>query len=275
MTALAVTDRRPLLRQLRVGRRLDLTDHAPDERFGWARREAAEALPAILADVAELQKRLFAERERAVLLVLQAMDAAGKDGVLRDVLTGLNPAGVAVHSFGPPSEEDLAHDYVWRVHRHTPERGRIGVFNRSHYEDVLVVRVKHLVAEERWRRRYDHITRFERLLSDEGTAVVKVFLNVSKEKQRARLQDRIDSPDERWKFRRGDLADRALWDDYQAAFGEALTRTSTTEAPWFVVPADRKWVRNLCVAHILHDVLDRLDPQYPPAEEGIEGLVVE
>jgi PPK2 family polyphosphate:nucleotide phosphotransferase len=182
---------------------------------------------------------------------------------------------VAVHSFGPPSEEDLAHDYLWRVHRNTPERGRIGVFNRSHYEDVLVVRVKHLVAEERWRRRYDHITRFERLLTDEGTAVVKVFLNVSKDKQRARLQDRIDSPDERWKFRRGDLADRALWDDYQAAFTEALTRTSTTEAPWFVVPADRKWVRNLCVAHILHDVLDRLDPQYPPAEEGIEGLVVE
>ncbi len=270
-----ITDRAALLRRLRAGRRLDLADHRPDERFGWDKEEAKLALPVAVAEVAELQKRLFAEGERAVLLVLQAMDAGGKDGVLREVLTGLNPAGISVHSFGVPSEEDLAHDYLWRVHRHAPARGQIGVFNRSHYEDVLVVRVKQLVPEERWRRRYDHIVRFERLLTDEGTAVVKVFLHLSKDEQRARMQDRIDSPDERWKFRRGDLDDRARWDEYIAAYEEALARTSTPDAPWYVVPADRKWVRNLCVANILHDVLTRLDPRYPPAEPGIESLVVE
>jgi PPK2 family polyphosphate:nucleotide phosphotransferase len=203
------------------------------------------------------------------------MDAGGKDGVLREVMTGLNPAGVRVASFGVPSDDERAHDYLWRVHRETPPRGQIGVFNRSHYEDVLVVRVKKLVPSRTWRRRYDHIRRFERLLVDEGTAVVKVFLHVSKEEQRQRLQDRVDTPEERWKFRRGDLDDRALWDDYMAAFRDAMAATSRPEAPWYVVPADRKWVRNLCVAHILHDVLTRLDPQYPEPEEDIEGLIVE
>jgi PPK2 family polyphosphate:nucleotide phosphotransferase len=270
-----MTDRTALARRMRAGPRLDLGDHRPDERFGWDKEEARLALPGVVADVAELQKRLFAEGERAVLLVLQAMDAGGKDGVLREVLTGLNPAGISVRSFGVPSEEDLAHDYLWRVHRHTPARGQIGVFNRSHYEDVLAVRVRQLVPEERWRRRYDHIVRFERVLADEGTAVVKVFLHVSKDEQRARMQDRIDSPDERWKFRRGDLDDRARWDDYMAAYEEALARTSRPDAPWYVVPADRKWVRNLCVANILHDVLSRLDPRYPAPEPGIESLVVE
>jgi PPK2 family polyphosphate:nucleotide phosphotransferase len=172
---------------------------------------------------------------------------------------------VHVSSFGVPSEEERAHDYQWRVHRRCPERGTIGVFNRSHYEDVLVVRVKEIVPRSTWRRRYRHIREFERMLVDEGTSVVKLYLNVSNEEQRLRLQDRIDSPDERWKFRRGDLDDRALWDDYRAAFTDAMRETSTDDAPWYVVPGDRKWVRNLVVAKILRDLLERLDPHYPPA----------
>lgn len=259
---------------IRVGRSLDLDAHRTDETFGWEKQGAKAELAVELTALAELQTRLFAEGDRSVLLVLQAMDAGGKDGVLREVLTGLNPAGVRVTGFGPPSDEELAHDFLWRVHRHTPARGQIGVFNRSHYEDVLVVRVKDLFPAKRWRRRYDHIKRFEQLLADEGTSVVKVFLHVSSEKQRERLQDRIDSPEERWKFRAGDLDDRVLWPSYMEAFHDALVKTSTPSAPWYVVPADRKWVRNLVVARILRDVLERLDPQYPAATDDIEGIVV-
>lgn len=267
--------RAELLARLRVTGSLDLADHDARETFGWEKETAKAELGPVLEEVASLQKRLFAEQADAVLIVLQAMDAGGKDGVLREVLTGLNPAGVRVRGFGVPTEEERAHDFLWRIHRHTPAKGEIVVFNRSHYEDVLVVRVKELAPAATWRRRYEHIKRFERLLVEEGTAVVKLFLNVSKEEQRERFQDRIDDPDEQWKFRHGDLDDRARWDDYMAAYRDALTKTSTDEAPWFVVPGDRKWVRNLCVAHILGDVLTRLDPRYPEAEEGLEGLVVE
>jgi PPK2 family polyphosphate:nucleotide phosphotransferase len=202
------------------------------------------------------------------------MDAGGKDGTIRTVLTGVNPAGVRVAAFGVPSEEEQDHDFLWRVHREAPRRGEIGVFNRSHYEDVLVVRVRELVAPAVWRRRYRQIREFERHLVEEGTAVVKLFLHVSKEEQRARMQDRVDSPDERWKFRKGDLDDRARWDDYMTAYRDAVRATSTHHAPWYVVPADRKWARNLAVARILRHHLEQLDPQFPEPEEGVEGLVV-
>ncbi len=263
-----------LLARMRAGGDLDLGDHDPGETFGWEKEQAQAKVKEEVEAVAELQTRLFAEGERALLVVLQAMDAGGKDGLIRTVLTGINPAGIRVTSFGVPSDTELAHDYLWRVHPACPARGQIGVFNRSHYEDVLVVRVKELVPEERWRRRYEHIRAFERLLVDEGTAIVKLFLNISKEEQRERFQDRVDSSDERWKFRRGDLDDRALWPDFMAAYREALAETSTDDAPWYVVPGDRKWVRNLAAAHILHDALERLDPRYPEPEEGIEGLVI-
>jgi PPK2 family polyphosphate:nucleotide phosphotransferase len=267
-------DRGEMLTSMRAGARLDLAEHRPDETFGWQKEAARAELLVELREVAALQTRLFAEGRHAVLVVLQAMDAGGKDGVIRSVMTGINPAGLDVVSFGVPSDEELAHDYLWRVHRRTPERGRIGVFNRSHYEDVLVVRVKGLVPKPTWRRRYRQIREFERTLVEEGTAVVKLFLNVSAEEQRLRLQDRIDTPEERWKFRAGDLDERARWDDYQLAFRDALRATSTRDAPWFVVPADRKWARDLAVARILRDVLERLDPQYPEPEAGIEGLTV-
>jgi len=254
---------------------LDLDDHDPRETFGWHKDEAKKRFKREIRGVSALQQRLFAEDRNALLVVLQAMDAGGKGGTIRSVMRGLNPAGVDVTAFGVPSEEERAHDFLWRVHAHAPARGEIGIFDRSHYEDVLVVRVKRLAPEAVWRKRYRHIVEFEQLLSDEGTHVVKLFLNVSKEEQRERLQDRADDPEERWKFRMGDLADRALWDDYRAAFREAIRRTSTDDAPWYVVPGDRKWVRNLIVAKIVRHHLERIGPEYPPAEDDVEGLVVE
>lgn len=259
----------------RAGSSFSLDDHDPRETFGWDKESAKARLASEVAAVAELQTLLFAEGTRALLVVLQAMDAAGKDGVLRTVLTGLNPAGVRVTPFGVPSEEELAHDFLWRVHRQTPAKGQLGVFNRSHYEDVLVVRVKGLVPKRVWQKRYDHIAAFEETLVDEGTAVVKLYLNVSNEKQRERLQGRVDNPDERWKFRAGDLDDRKLWPDYMKAYTEAIRRTDADHAPWYVVPADRKWVRNLVVARILRHELAKIDPKFPPAEEGIAGTIVE
>jgi PPK2 family polyphosphate:nucleotide phosphotransferase len=264
-----------VVERCRVDGGVDLDDHDPRETFGWDKGETKAAFPAEIAEVAELQKRLFAASEHALLVVLQGIDASGKGGTVRSVMSGINPAGVDVNSFGVPSEEERSHDFLWRIHHHTPPKGIIGIFDRSHYEDVLVVRVKHLAPEPIWRPRYEHIRNFEQLLTHEGTHVVKLFLNVSNDKQRERLQDRVDSPDEIWKFRKGDLDDRKLWDVYREAFQEALCETSTAEAPWYVVPADRKWVRNRVVTRILHHHLTRIDPQYPPAEEGIEGLVVE
>ncbi|MEZ5216593.1 MAG: polyphosphate kinase 2 family protein [Ilumatobacteraceae bacterium] len=253
---------------------LDLDDFDPRETFGWEKEAAKAELVTVMERAAVLQARLFAEERRALLVVLQAFDAAGKDGTIRSVFTGLNPAGVKVTGFRVPSGREVKQDYLWRVHAACPGTGEIGVFNRSHYEDVLVVRVKQFVPESRWKRRYDHIRHFEQLLTDEGTKVVKIFLNVSAEEQRARFQDRIDDPEEQWKFRLGDLDDRALWDDYRAAYRDALERTSTDDCPWYVVPADRKWVRNLAVARILVDALEAIDPQLPEPEAGLEGLVV-
>lgn len=263
-----------MLTTCRVSSRSKLSDHDPRETFGWERETARAELAEELSALSHLQTRLFAAKRDAVLVVLQAMDAGGKDGVIRTLFTGLNPAGVHVSSFGVPSEEEQSHDFLWRVHHRCPPRGVIGILNRSHYEDVVVVRVKQLVPTARWRRRFGHIVDFERMLTDEGTHVVKLFLNISNEEQRARLQDRLDSPDERWKFRRGDLDDRALWDDFMKAYADALAKTSTDTAPWYVVPGDRKWVRNLAVARILRDVLERIDPQFPDPEADTGGLVV-
>jgi PPK2 family polyphosphate:nucleotide phosphotransferase len=222
----------------------------------------------------DLQERLWAEASRAVLLVLQAMDAGGKDGTIRSVFTGVNPQGVRVSSFKVPSGRELMQDYLWRVHAECPERGEIGIFNRSHYEDVVVVRVHGTVPESVWRRRYRHIREFERILTDEGTTVVKIFLLVSRDEQRQRLQARLDTPRKNWKFRTGDLDDRARWDDFVAAYDEAITETSSDWAPWYVVPADRKWVRNVAVSTLLVQTLEALDPHYPPPAPGIESLTV-
>ena len=207
--------------------------------------------------------------------MIQGLDASGKDGVIRTVFDGLNPQGCRVASFKAPTSTELAHDYLWRVHAVLPARGEIGIFNRSHYEDVVAVRMLELAPEKVWRRRPGHIVEWERMLVDEGTTIVKVFLNVSKEEQRLRLQERIDDPEKRWKFRKRDLDVRARFDDYIAAYEDVIAETSSEHAPWFVVPADRNWVKATAVAELLVDALERIDPQLPDAEDGVEGLVVE
>ncbi len=193
--------------------------------------------------------------------MLQGIDAAGKDGTIKKVMTAFNPQGCPVTSFKVPSSEELAHDYLWRVHKAMPRKGEVGIFNRSHYEDVLVVRVHDLVPRTVWRGRYDEINSFERFLSDNGTTIVKFFLSIDRDEQRARFQSRYDDPTKRWKFAMGDLAERERWDDYQAAFDEALSKTSTDTAPWHVIPANRKWFRNLAVASILADTMAGLKPK--------------
>ena len=225
-------------------------------------------------DLVGLQARLWAEHRWALLVVFQAIDAGGKDGTIRRVFSGLNPAGVRVASFRRPTETEAAHDFLWRVHAQCPGHGEIVVFNRSHYEDVLVTRVHGLIDEATWTRRYEQIRQFESHLTAERTKIVKLFLHISKEEQRQRLQDRIDSPDERWKFSMGDLPERARWDDYQRAFGDAIAATSTDDAPWHVIPANQKWYRDWAVTSTVHDVLAQLDPQYPPPPPDIDGLVV-
>jgi PPK2 family polyphosphate:nucleotide phosphotransferase len=250
-------------------------DARSKQGFDGGKAEGKAALLALNGILAELQVRLWAESKQKLLLVLQAMDTGGKDGTIRHVFNGVNPQGVRVWSFGVPNETELAHDYLWRVHRLTPANGAITVFNRSHYEDVIVVRVEGLVPEERWQKRYDHIAQFEKMLADEGTTIVKLFLHISKDEQRQRLQARLDEPDKRWKFSAGDLDVRQRWEDYMAAYEDALSLTSTDYAPWYVVPADRKWYRNLVAASILIETLRGMDPQYPDPEPGLEGMVVD
>ncbi len=258
------------------GASFELSTHDPNSKYGFegGKKDGKVALPGLRAQLAELQRRLWAESSQSLLIVLQATDTGGKDGTIRHVFRGVNPQGVHVHGFGVPTEWELAHDYLWRIHRHTPEDGAITIFNRSHYEDVLVVRVKGLVPEERWSKRYEHIRCFEKMLWDEGTTIVKVFLNISKDEQKERLRARLDEPEKNWKFRKGDLADRELWDDYQLAFADAISETSTAYAPWYVVPANRKWYRNLVVSSILIETLKQMDPRYPESEQGLEEIVI-
>ena len=263
--------------RVRTRKKLDLSDidtrstaAAPGDK-ATTRAASAEFIPWIAA----LQERLWAEQKQALLLVLQAMDAGGKDGAIEHVFTGVNPQGFRVANFRAPSEVELKHDFLWRVHQVVPRRGEIGIFNRSHYEDVVAVRVRNIAPESVWRPRFAHIRRFEELLAGTGTTVVKCFLHISKEEQADRMQARLDDPEKRWKFRRGDLADRALWDDYMAAYAEAIAETSTKTAPWYVVPADRKWYRNWALSNIVLDTLERMDPQYPEPEDNLDDVVVE
>jgi PPK2 family polyphosphate:nucleotide phosphotransferase len=264
-----------MIKKLGVGDKFDLSAQRTDEVFGWDKASANERLVEVRRELAVLQLRLYAEGSRALLVVLQARDAAGKDGVVRHVMTGMNPAGVRVTSFKAPAGREAEQDFLWRCHSAAPGRGEVGVWNRSHYEDVLVVRVKGFVPEERWRKRFRHIREFERLLADEGTRIVKIHLNVSKDVQRERLQERIDDPEVNWKHNASDLVDRALWGDYTTAYQEAIDETDTSWAPWYVVPADKKWVRNLAVAELLLEVLRDMDPHVPPGDPALEGIVVE
>jgi PPK2 family polyphosphate:nucleotide phosphotransferase len=265
-----------VLERLRVdpGSPARIADRAPDDDLGLERRKAEKRLETLVERIDELQYRLCAEDRRCVLLVLQGLDASGKDGVIRSVFDGVNPTGVRVTSFKVPAGAETQHDYLWRVHAALPAHGQIGVFNRSHYEDVVAVRMHGLAPEDVWQRRYEHLREFERMVVDEGTTVLKVFLNVSREEQAKRFQERIDDPEKRWKFRRDDLKVRKRFDEWRQAWDDALTETSTEWAPWYVVPADRNWVKALVVAELVAGTLERLDPQVPAPEEGIEGLQI-
>jgi PPK2 family polyphosphate:nucleotide phosphotransferase len=267
-----------LLDGLRVepGTPADLVGRNPASRLGLKEKANGQARSQELSEVLEeLHNRLWAEARRSVLLVLQGMDASGKDGTIRRVLTGLNPQGCSVVNFKEPTTLDFAHDYLWRIHAHTPARGIIGVWNRSHYEDVVTARCIGAIDARQCRRRYRQIRAFERMLTEEGISVVKVFLHISKDEQRARLQARIDDPTKNWKFRHSDIEARKHWDEYQAQYEQAITATSTGWAPWYVVPSDHKWVRDVAVGTLLVDVLTRLDPQIPEPESDLEGIVIE
>jgi PPK2 family polyphosphate:nucleotide phosphotransferase len=245
------------------------TSGAPGDK-----KATKKVLEELSEQVMALQDRLYAESRQSLLVVLQAMDAGGKDGTVKHVFSGVNPQGVRVTSFKQPTAEELAHDFLWRIHAVTPPHGYIGIFNRSHYEDVLVARVHELVGESVWRRRYRHINHFEGLLHDANTRVVKLFLHLSREEQAERLRKRLDDPTKRWKFQRGDLAERARWDEYVVAYEEAIAHTSTDQAPWYVIPADRKWFRNWAVSRIVIETLEAMDPRYPEPAEDLDGIVV-
>ena len=253
---------------------IDLSKWETRDDGGMTPEEGRRAGKDLTKRLEELQEVFFADGRHSLLVVLQAMDTGGKDGTIRRVFEGVNPLGVKVASFKRPTDPELAHDYLWRVHRHTPAKGEIVIFNRSHYEDVLIVRVKNLVAPERWARRYQHIADFERTLIDEGTIIRKFFLHISKDEQRQRLQVRIDNPEKRWKFHEGDLVERKLWDDYQQAYADMLGHTSTEQAPWYVVPADRKWYRDLVVSTVLVETLESLNLTHPQPDTDLSGLIV-
>lgn len=270
------TTREPSYLRYRVepGKRIDLGTIDPDDTGGYTDKDEAEsAMTALHQRIETLQARLYAENKQSLLIVLQALDAGGKDGTIRNVFRGVNPQGCRVWSFKQPSSEELAHDFLWRYHRKTPPRGMITIFNRSQYEDVLVVRVMKLVPEGVWGQRYQMINEFEHMLTRNGTTILKFYLNISKEEQKKRLESRLERPDKRWKFSRDDLQTRLLWDEYVAAFQDVINNCSTTYAPWYVVPANHKWYRNLVVARAIADTLEAMNPQFPEAEPGLASII--
>ena len=259
------------LEPIPAGTAVRLTDEAAAPPRGAPSKEEALAQVAKFTDhMDELQEPLYAEGKRALLVVLQGRDTSGKDGTIRRVFGPLNPQGFAVTSFKVPTHVELAHDYLWRVHQAVPPKGGIGVFNRSHYEDVLAVRVHQLVPESVWRPRFEQINQFERILSESGVTILKFFLHVSREEQRRRLLARLEDPTKFWKFSPDDIRERELWDAYTEAYEEALARTSVPTAPWYLVPADKKWLRDLLVAQVVAETLERLDPKYPGPPPGLE-----
>lgn len=255
----------PYRYRVNPGHRVHLADFDPADTGAWKHKKGARGLlKAYRKAISDLQERLYAEGERSLLLVLQAMDTGGKDSTIRSVMTGINPQGCRIYGFKAPSREELDRDFLWRVHRRVPPKGHIGIFNRSHYEDVLIVLVHGWAEPDLLERRYDHINAFERLLDDHGTRIVKVYLNISKAYQLERFRSRLERPDKWWKFNPGDLEERKHWEAYMAAYEEALSRCSTARAPWYVIPAEHRWYRNLLVARLLLDTLTEMAPAFPP-----------
>jgi len=262
-----------LRKRLRIapGSTVDLAGYDPDETHGYGKKDVTVPLEKGIRRLADLQYVLYAENKRAVLVVLQAMDTGGKDGTIRHVMTGLDPQGCKVKAFKVPSVEELDHDYLWRVHAAVPPRGEIGIFNRSHYEDVIAVRVHRLVPEERWKARYEQINAFERYLVDNDVVVLKFFLHISKAEQKKRLEDRIADPHRHWKLAPTDFSERKHWNAYQSAYEDTLSRCSTKWAPWYLVPANKKWFRNLAVAQILIETLESMNMRFPKPSFDLAG----
>jgi PPK2 family polyphosphate:nucleotide phosphotransferase len=256
--------------------RVKLKDFDPGDKGSFKDKEdSLDDLEKDRRKLIDLQERLYAEQRRSLLIVLQGTDTSGKDGTIAHVMSGVNPQGVQVTAFGVPSPEELDHDYLWRVHKAVPRRGRIGIFNRSHYEDVLVVRVHQRVPEKVWKARYQQINDFERMLVESGTTVLKFFLYIDKQEQKERLQARLDDRSKNWKFSVGDLAERKRWADYSQAYEDALSKCSTAYAPWHIVPANHKWYRNYVVMRTIVETLEDMNPKYPPPPEGLDKVVIE
>jgi PPK2 family polyphosphate:nucleotide phosphotransferase len=272
----------------REGKKLDLRDHPTDATGNYkSKDEAVRDLEKNVKRLSELQDTLYAQNVHALLIIIQAMDAAGKDSVIKHVMSGINPQGCQVFSFKQPSQEELDHDFLWRCAIRTPERGRIGIFNRSHYEEVLIVRVHpHILAAQPlpdevkndkniWKDRYKQIRNFEESLADNGIHTIKFFLHVSKETQKKRFLDRIEQPDKNWKFSAGDAKERALWDEYMHAYTETIEATSTNKAPWYIIPADKKWFTRLAVSEIIVEKLESLEMKYPEVTEDQKAQLLE
>lgn len=260
---------------VRPGKKFKLSDFSTDDTDDFKDKSAARQVKKEnLKKLSKLQDLLYAQSKHAVLIVLQAMDSGGKDGTIKHVFSGVNPQGCTVTSFKEPSHVELAHDYLWRIHAATPTRGTIGIFNRSHYESVLVERVKELVPPKIWSRRYDHINNFEKLLADEGTTIIKFFLNISYDEQRKRMERRLADPTKNWKFSPSDLKERKRWDHYMEAYQDALQKCSTEWGPWYVVPADHKWYRNWVVSDTIVRTLEKLDLHYPPPLKDADKVKV-
>jgi PPK2 family polyphosphate:nucleotide phosphotransferase len=256
------------------GSKVRLQDYDPDFRGDYDKAKAVAETDQLQEKLENLQERLYAENKQALLIVLQAMDAGGKDGTIRKVFEGINPQGVRVTSFKVPSSDELAHDFLWRIHQHVPPKGYIGIFNRSHYEDVLVVRVNELVPKEVWSRRYDQINAFEKLLAETGTRVIKFFLHISKDEQKKRFEERLKNPEKHWKFSMGDLPVRERWGDYMEAYEDAITRCNTEYAPWHIVPANYKWYRDLVVTKAIVQALEAMNPVYPAPEPNLDKVII-
>lgn len=260
---------------VKAGRRLSFRRYDPDDTGDYKKSDDGKALAKAetekcIATISRLQERLYANGARALLIVLQGMDTSGKDGTIRNVMSGVNPQGCKVVSFKTPSSKELAHDFLWRVHQEVPAKGQIGIFNRSHYEDVLITRVHGWISAKEAKRRFDQIKDFEELLTENGTTIIKFFLHISKAEQKERLEARIHDPEKRWKWNSGDLEERKRWDDYQKAFEDVISATSTNHAPWCIVPANRKWYRNLVVAQRVVDALESMKLKVPPEPEGVD-----
>ncbi|HOX36396.1 MAG TPA: polyphosphate kinase 2 family protein [Candidatus Brocadiia bacterium] len=261
---------------VKPGKRIRLKNIDASDTSGLKdKEEAAELLAKNTTRMGELQHLLYAENTRSLLIIFQAMDSGGKDGTIRHVMTGVNPQGCRVVSFKAPSAEELDYGFLWRIHRAIPPKGEIGIFNRSHYEDVLVVRVHNIVPKKIWQARYEQINAFEKLLCDSGMVIIKFFLHISKDEQKQRLQERLDDPSKHWKFDPSDLSEREHWDDYMEAYEDVFEKCNTKCAPWYIIPANKKWFRNLAVSQIIVETLESLDMQYPEPKNGVASLKVD